>query len=448
MAEEATDGDIGIVTVDVPYLDIHGNPKSGQARIFIRRRDLERHKPIPIFFCAHYEKKQPDQWCDAGWAVVTAHYGRYPMDVSIGDGFNLAHAIVEWARRLPFVDRKHLHVDGGSQGGYMALAIAADFLQVTAVSADSPVMNWDYTLGYWEVNKSATKYPQADATKSPLPFLCLVQVLADQSFAVFGSNLTSETYYELSPLSFLERITSPVLMICSTADMLVPMEAITRTRLGQVNPVHFPSGYVRDFNSLTGCSDARRVLDEVLPGNRVSWATLPLPKDTSEYLITTALAQKPANSGPGKRDLPWSKRHQWSICVLDEGGPTPGANHKRYVWSLSPDSFAKAYKQQPGGVGLLNQAKLETLLQRYQGRLDHAPKLADGTSANRLNYGYVEKLDVVTALLDYAQMGKAYAANLNTLYGAAKAHPLGDVLNVTTLQRAKKSLNVTLAASR
>jgi hypothetical protein len=451
VVKEETDSDIGVVTVNVPYLGVRGQPKLGQARIFLRRDDMKGGNLCPALFSAYYEidLARAKKWCKQGWAVATPHCDPNALESSIGDGFNLNHAIVEWVRRLPFVDRTRLHVDGQSQGGYVALGVAADFLPVEAVSADAPIINWDYNLCYLETNKVAARFPQSDYERSPLPFLCPVIPLVDKAYGAFGSNLTSDSYYDLSPLSYLERITSPVLVVWSTADLLVPLDQATRRRLSRFDRSRFPAEYVRDFDSLTHCDKARKVFEDAVPADSIHWEVLPLPKDADEFLMSMATGrQKQPARRPENIDLPWSTNHQWSFCLLNEGGPAPLASHRRYIWSISPDSFVAAHKQKPFGVALLNQAKLDYLLQRYMCQLDHPPKLADGSNATRLNYDLLEKRDVVAGLLDYAGMGEAYARNLIALYSTASRHPLGAVLDIVALEKEKGSLDHKLDAAR
>jgi len=458
VVNEETHDDIEIVTVSVPYLGVRGTPKSGRARIFLRRNDIEMGRPFPVLFSAFYEMDmaRAKKWCNRGWAVAAPHYNLNAPGPSsgdgfnsVGDGFNLNHAIVLWVRRLPFVDRAHLHLDGQSQGGYVALGIAADFLPVEAVSVDAPVINWDYNLGYLEANKVAARFPQSDHQSSPLPFLYQVIPLVNQAYGTFGSDLALDRYYDLSPLSYLDRITSPVLVVWSTADMLVPLEQATRTRLGKLDGNLFPAGYIRDFEALTRCDKARKVFDESVPADRVHWEVLPLPKNAQEFRMSMWTDKdKQPKSRPESLDLPWSSKAQWSFCLLNEGGPAPWAGHRRCIWSISPDSFVAAHKEKPFGVGLLNQAKLDHLLQRYMGRLGRPLKLADGSDANRLNYALLEKRDVVAGLLDYARMGEAYARNLIALYAKSSRHPLGATLVIAALEREKASLDHKVSASR
>ncbi|HEO70182.1 MAG TPA: hypothetical protein ENN80_02900, partial [Candidatus Hydrogenedentes bacterium] len=86
VVRETVERGLLIVTVEVPYLDVHGKPKLGQARLMVRTRDAAAGKPIPPLCHVHYEKAPGDArgWCELGFAVTTAHYseagGPFPID--------------------------------------------------------------------------------------------------------------------------------------------------------------------------------------------------------------------------------------------------------------------------------------------------------------------------------------------------------------------------------
>jgi len=207
VVSERASGDLGVVTVEVPYRDVRGELKKGQARLFVTRDLLECGTPIPPFCHVHYEKDQggAEYWCRRGWLVTTAHYsgagGHYPIDPAVADGYNLAKAILQWVRRLPIVDRTRLHIDGGSQGGYMALVMSADCFPVSATTADCPVVNWSYNLEYFEANKAASQWPMQNPMESPLPVLCSVTMLKDWACETFGDDLSADSWYYMSPVA-------------------------------------------------------------------------------------------------------------------------------------------------------------------------------------------------------------------------------------------------------
>jgi len=436
----AADGNIGIVTVTIPYLDVHGNSKLGQGRLFVRKKELESGQPLPAFVHVHYEKGVDGarSWCEKGWAVATAHYkgngdAKYPIDIAVGDGYNLAHALLQWVRRLPFIDRQRLHIDGGSQGGYMALAMSADMFPVTSTTADVPVVNWAYNFNYIEANKPAMQWKEVPIEQSPLPGVYMVTPLADMGFAVYGNDLSAETWYRLSPIACLDQICNPVLMVCATGDMLVPMEQMTRTHLRPYDRAKFPANFVRDFDTVTICEPARKVFEELVPPEKVHIELIPLQENGYEITREMLLGKEKRPKGPKGIDRPWSRDHQWSICYLDEGPPTPYASHASHEWATGPDSFVAAHQTRQPSVDILNAAKLEHLMRRHERQLLNPPILVDGQPANRLNFDGVEKRDVVRGLLDYAGMGPEYTARLQELYEGCAVKPFGDTLNLEEL---------------
>jgi len=445
----AEDGDdrFGHVTVNIPYRSVTGEPKTGQGRIAVRRDDMASGKPLPAFCHVHYEKDVggAKKWCRRGWAVATAHYGNgdgeYPIDVSVGDGYNLARALIQWVRRLPFIDRTRLHIDGASQGGYMALAMSADCFPVTSATADCPVVNWAYNLSYFEANRAVSKWPQEDVRDSPLPVLCAVTMLVDWSFEVFDGDLGADTWFHVSPISRLDRIAHPVLVVCATGDMLVPMEQMTRDHLRPHNEAAFPEGYRRGFDELTLCEPARRTFEELLPEADVHIEHMPLQDHSFELTLGhfTGDEKKPGKR-PKNQDRPWSKTHQWSLCYLDEGPPTPYASHTSHEWATSPDSFVAHYQTARPAPAILTASKLDHLMRRYTGKLDGLPALADGRPANRLNFPLVEQFDVLTGLLDYAGLGDAHAARLRTLYRGLECRPFGNELDLAELRKRQRPL--------
>ena len=437
----------GIVTARVPYLGIEGDRKTGLARLVVHRRQVESGLLVPAFCHVHYEKDigGAKKWAERGWVVFTAVYtdkeGESPIDCSVGNGYNLAHAIIQWVRRLPFVDRTRLHIDGGSQGGYMALAMSADFFPVTSATADVPVVNWAYNLSYFEANKAVTKYPAASFDDSPLPVLASVTMLAEWSYKYFSSDLSDDAWYYVSPISCLDRIANPVLVTCATGDMLVPMEQMTRTHLRPFDPARFPQGFSRDLDTLTRCEKARVVFEDLLPTDKVALHVLPLQENS--YELTRDMvkdSKKKPKHGPRNEDKPWSRDRQWSLLYLDEGGPAPQAGHTTCEWALSPDGFTDYYREAPPAPDLLNAGKLEWLLRRYTGEPDRLPWLKTGRPANRLNFANLEQRDVITGLTDYAALGDAFTKRLVDLYAACPVKPFGDTLSIEDLRTAIGSL--------
>ncbi len=434
VVSEESDGLFGVVTVRVPYKGVRGDAKTGLARLVIHKSRLLGGKKTPAFCHVHYEKDAggAKHWARKGWAVFTAVYtpadGESPIDVSVGNGNNLARAVIQWARRCPFVDRTRLHIDGGSQGGYMALEMSADMFPVTSTTADAPVVNWAYNLAYIEANRALSGYPD-HLKESPMPVLGAVTMLADWAYQYFPKDMANDAWYHLSPVSYLDRIANPVLLTAATGDMLVPMEQMTRTRPLPVDLSRFPAGYRRGFDELTVNEKARKTFEECLPPEKVFVHTEPLQPGAFEFTAEMVLDPKKIPGGKPKNiERAWSPDHQWSLFYMDEGGPAPQAGHTTYYWSTSPDGFVGHYQKAAPAPSVLNAAKLLRLMERYAGALSNLPVLADGAPANRLNFSAVEQRDVAAGLADYAAMGPEHAANLRALYAACPLKPLGEAL--------------------
>lgn len=434
VVSEKEEGAYGVVTVRVPYRGVRGDEKTGLARLVIHKNRLKPGLLTPPFCHVHYEKDVDGakRWAGKGWAVFTAVYtgadGESPIDVSLGNGNNLARAIIQWARRCPFTDPARMHLDGGSQGGYMALAMSADMFPVSSTTADAPVVNWCYNLNYFEANRAISGHPDHVA-ESAIPVVGMVTMLLDWSYGYFPRDFSSDSWYWLSPMAEVDRIANPVLLTAATGDMLVPMEQMTRKHLRPLDPSLFPAEYKRAFDPLTPNDRARVVFEEVLPPDQTFIHVEPLPEDAFVYTREMVLDPKKMPKVKQKKiDRAWSPDHQWSLFYMDEGGPLPFAGHTSWNWSHGPESFVEHYRERVPAPSVMNAPKLLRLMERHAGELSNPPLLADGTPANRLNYPEVEQRDVRTALAAYAALGPEHAARLKALYAECPLKPLGETL--------------------
>ena len=429
------DWNFQIVVARVPYLGIEGDEKTGLARLVIPIKQLETTKKLPAFCHVHYEKDigGAKKWAKKGWIVSTAVYtppdGESPIDPAIGNGYNLAKAIIQWVKRLPIVDTSHILIDGASQGGYMALAMSAEFFPVIATCSDVPVVNWAYNLSYFEANRTIAGFGKP-IEEASLPGMAPVIGLADMCYKYFTNDLNNICWFYLSPISYLQLITNPVLITCATGDMLVPIEQMTRKYVRQFEPSQFPEGFIRDFDKLNFCKEAKKVFEEYFSEKDYEIFIMPPQENsfeiTREMLLNSKLKPK---KRPSNQDKPWSKDKQWSLLYLDEGPPTPYASHTKMEWALSPDSFVDYYKTAPLRPELLTLPKLQHLLKRYEGIQEPEVKLKNKKIANRLNFANLEKIDVVTSLITYIEQGEEHSKQLQNLYSQSNIKPFGD--NIT-----------------
>lgn len=417
--------------VRLPYLDIHGEPAAVQARIKARTDRLASGQPLPAFCHVYYEPfiddiPGPDYWCDQGWVVARPHYppDGQPADpeaLGIANGVNHTRALIQWVRRLPFVDRRRIHLNGASQAGYMTLAAAASSFPVASASAFYPVVNWSYNLRYFEANQSACGYPDTPPAEGPMPVFAHISAIIDLPKPVFGDDFSSDAYYRVSPVACVDRITCPTLVVCATGDMLVPPAQMHPEREVPPPPEAFPEGYVRDFAALTEGSPADRPFEDFLDPSAF-WTTRVTPSDgTAEVARDEVLGR----AAPPPRDyipyaeLPWSDKHQWSLLYLDEGPPRPHVGHTALYWRVTFEAFLAEQHRNPLRLELLTVPKLTEIMERYTGEcLDPPVALADGAPLNRRNFDSLERRDVLTGLIDYADAGPARAERLADCYAA------------------------------
>ena len=261
-------------------------------------------------------------------------------------------------------------------------------------------------------------------------------MLADWAGETYGKDYASDTWYYLSPLSYTDLITNPVLILCATGDMLVPIEQMTREHVRPFDPKAFPEGYKRDFDELAPSDKTRVCFEEVLPKDQRYVAVVPRQERSFELTLGHFMGVEPKpKSGPDVLDRSWSPKHQWSLCYLDEGPPTPHAAHTSHEWVTWPKSFSTAQIETPIAPEALTAPKLVRLMERYARKRSNLPKLADGMPANRLNFPGVEQRDVIAGLLDYAGVSETHAKRLVELYADCPLKPLGDTIDLDLMQR-------------
>ncbi len=439
LISQQRDGAHAVVVARIPYLDIYGNPREGRARLVLRRDMPREGARLPAFCHVHYEMSVDGarHWADQGWAVFSAVYNEEaPIAPSPCDGNNLARAIIQWARRCPFIDGAKLHLDGGSQGGYMVLAMSADMFPVSSATADAPVVNWAYNFAYFEANRPLVQ-GFAAPHESPLPIMAAVLPLADMTYEHFSKNLADDAWLLLSPLSYTDRITHPVMILSVTGDMLVPMEQMTRTPLPPFDPAAFPPGYARDLDAVAPSEKTRVPFEEVLPKDQTYISRLPLQERSYVVSLDMRLGRKKhPKKKPERIDRPWSKDHQWNLCYLDEGGPEPFADHFTRAWNTGPDSFVAHYRDAQPAPEILGASKLRRLMERFQNDMSNRPVLNNGLPVNRRNFDAVERRDVIAGLLAYAALSPDHEQRLAELYQACPNKPFGDVLDATALRSA------------
>jgi len=120
------------ITVTIPCLGMNGEKIDGQANFYCKPELLKSKNKIPVYCGVHYNSSQKTikKYCDAGFAVVTPCFDKIPIKFPFGNSYNFNIAMIQWTRRLPFVNQTKMIFGGGSAGGYMTLAMGSEFFPV------------------------------------------------------------------------------------------------------------------------------------------------------------------------------------------------------------------------------------------------------------------------------------------------------------------------------
>jgi len=350
------------------------------------------------------------------------------------------------------VDRTHFAIAGGSAGGYEALAMTAEAFPVAGTAADVPVLNWAYNGGYLMRNAAlamAGVGDPPDLTKSRLPVVAVVLPIGQGAQQLFGGAPDSPAWRALSPVSYLDRITGPVSLTFSTADMLVPMPQLSLAHVRPPDPALFPEGFQMSLEACTADPAMRKTLLDLLPEAQRAVFVLPIGDGYHELTAENVLDPEhhPLPEAPPHIDRPFDPAKQWSIVIYDEGAPLPHVGHLRHQVDQGPESFMEHVREGALPLDLLTLPKLTRLMERYSGVLSDAPPLVgEGVNGerpvHRLNYTPLEQLDVVVGLLDYADCSAEHAARLQALYASLPlaARALGDDVRPDALGARREEL--------
>jgi len=416
-AEEIPVGDRrgGQVTVELLHRDVYGETQTAQARIFVPPALVDDPTlRVPLVHAAGYEIDAggASGYLVAGFVVTTPH--AHPQN-PISRGPNLDTAILHGARALPFIDDSRVLIQGGSAGGYTTLMLAAETFPLTAAMPDVPPTNWGYNAAYFIRNRERARQVPAGETQSPLPVLNVVIGLADDGVKMLGPDTGSDAWLHMSPISHLETITCPTQVTFSTADMLVPIDQMSRALVRKPPAGMFPEGFTMRLNDCVAPASARRTLLDVLDRDRYELFVVAAPHGAEE-LRPGASPTRPAAHVP----LPFSEQRTFSLVVIDEGAPEPWVGHLKYYLNADRTAFREWALSQPIAPGQLTQAKLERLMMRYAGRpYREVRAVPEGRLApmtlTTLDFPEAERADVLRSLRTYAK-DAACAERLVALY--------------------------------
>ncbi len=402
VASESVSGGVEVICA-LTYRDIHGEPATGHVKLYLpdALRD-DPDAPLPLIHFAGYEMDRAggEALLATGTMLSTPH-GEEPNPLVRGE--NLDVAILHRLRALPFVDDRKFEIFGGSAGGYMTLLLAAETFPLNACAPDVPAVNLGYNIAYIAHNKPLA-HAQPEGQDHPnMPVVTVVTPLADEAELIYGSDFDGDAYLAASPISRLDEITCPTLIIASTADALVPIDQFGRDLVRPFDPVLLPTGFETAIDSLMTRKTAQRTLLDVLPPEQIEVFEVPVPPESPRIGWDGA----PSPGAPAHLEIPFSEDKQFSLAVLDEGPPEPQCGHTKYGVNIDKNQFLALHRDRAIGPEQLTLAKLTRLMQRTLGVEGHAELVrTPGTPgpfvANRLDFPEAERADVLRGLRVYA----------------------------------------------
>ena len=294
---------IRVLELEFPYIGSDGQQHSGERM----RLYLPPAKRPPLLVSVHYEMSLEDvetnigikTYIEKGWAVLT------PVELSSGGLQNVFAANLEFsvasthaAFGMEWIDPQRICVAGGSAGGYQTLVVAACTPNIVAAVVWSPITSPIYQTEYFRKNQMV---------KNPESVSEWWDTFGPSCEWLAGRGLDSPENRAISPTFIVDRITCPILLTHSTADLVVPYCQVSKepeaSAVGGFSPeyVHSLEDVLSSFPAL------QRTFFDGISTNSVERFTLrPAEHSKNEEGIVIL-------------DLPFGKEKRFSFVTFDEG---------------------------------------------------------------------------------------------------------------------------------
>jgi len=388
------------VSAEFVYLDPQGKEKTAKAKIYLPESARDGKTKFPLYFNAGYEANDGGAagLIRSGFVVATpAALEANPLIRTANPDLALLHMM----RALPFVDDAKVVIGGGSAGGYATLMLAAETFPLAGAVPDVPPVNWGYNGAFFFKQKDAVT-ALGDDKKPRLPVLASVGVALADAPKLYGDDYGDKVWFAHSPLAHFPTITCPVLVTWTTADMLVPIDQVSKEWVRPFDEKAYPSGFTTNPEKLNESKEARLRVVDVLK-----------EKDYEVFLHKEDdIKSKVLKQGEAVKlhELPFSKTKQWSINIWDEGRPEPALGHMKYGVLWSRAEFMTHVTKEKIGVAQLTSTKLERLMDRYAGK-EWLP-----TKLKHLDLAESERADVLRGLKTYLAGGADHIKQFSELY--------------------------------
>ncbi len=378
-------GEIERETYTVPYITNEGA---------VEEREIMLLKPegqegdLPLIYIPHYAIEENtaefQQYMSHGWAVASPVFENEYNGVLTGNDLVFNNAALYTLRHMEGIDTQRIAIVGGSAGGYMSLMLNELQMGSTASIANSPIANVYYNL-YVYFKACDVLNGNAGLTDIPMP----IQLLVSKSFRSNLSNFPdvedADRWAALSPIGNVKSISNPVVVNHYTADILVPVDQISK----QYTYAERDEAFTEDFPIMMG-DDYPGILSHSLEEEA----------DPAEL----SLAKYELEDNHIDMDMPFSDK-LLTINIFDDGPMDSKGSHASPTTTGSMDTipyleemFAETLKETEKAVP----EKLLLMIERYQGKSVQLPAHTgvDDTVYGSLAVYQSEVLDELAAYVE------------------------------------------------
>lgn len=390
--------------ISLNYLGVEGKVNNREALLYCP--DNKNQKKFPLIIEIHYGINEEDDrlynYLDKGWAVLT------PIKIPeehlaniIGNDLRFNNALVAFSRRLDFIDHTRIGLRGGSAGGYQVMMLSALLLGINSSNNISGVVNMPYQFNYLkENNKFNTTYDEQlteeereDPENYPIP---IIKSIYDMFLSTAEELSSGEKGMRYSPVSHLKEISNPVLMIHSTADILVPIYQIMKSKGYNKVGNSLPDNFKFQLPELTDLPELKKSLVELIQEDEITVFNLK-PEQIKE-----------------QRELKFTLAKKYSLTIIDEGKIEKDCNHFKNEEAMAVSDIAFFEYNLNLKSEMTNDLpfiKLKSLAQRYLGI---HPLLAEENDykheINPAIFGSLasDRIDVLLEIITYIGLEVSY----------------------------------------
>lgn len=383
--ETLTEDDYSSRVINVQYIKNDGEIDT---RPIILYQPTDTIGKTPLVFIPHYaaDTKTADfvSYIKNGWAVASP----YDFDTAYNgvletDNLVFNNAAFYALRHLEDIDTQRIAIVGGSAGGYTSLMLNGLQMGITAGIANSPITN-----AYFNFHEYFPAADKVNQNSSLFDFTMPTQGMVSKYFQPINAVIKEDyaRWEAVSPISLARTMSNPLVINHNTADILVPIDQLTKI-------------YTYDSNDGTLPKNFTARLDDSYPGI--------LGSSFEELANPTELSIKKYhfenNIVTGK--MPYSDK-LITINVIDDGPISAKGSHNAPGLTGTMDIIpylTEMFNRTLKNTEVLSEEKLRLFFERYQNDAVALPahENIDDTVYGSLTIYRQEIIEHLTQYLNY-----------------------------------------------